>query len=266
MIVLVLAVSALLARGYLKPVPSDPLAALKLDLKLSLDTFWGTSGSQVDAKTTPQGIEMRVAASIPPNTRPRQRGWTHSLVGFVVSRHARLQQPLALIVVDQSNGQPIPQSFSSQSKPRPGGAFSDPAYFEAARGEILQRNAQQQLDSLLGAGRALVLVEVQSGFRSGEAPPPAPGAAEMPTGRSFSGEAGARPRRPSESVPSSSLDSNNVVQFRATLQIVHLEACVVFQRAEQVEQGLQAARTSLEIQPGRGDVLRQVILPALAGE
>lgn len=261
-IVLVLVVSALLARGYLNPVKSDPLAALKLDLKVSLDTFWGNDKSQVEVSKTADMVQIKVGAGVPPNTRPRQRQWTYALVQFVLSRHAAARQGMFLSLVDLSDGQAISPDpdQASESKARSGGAFSDPAYFEAARAEMLQRNAQQQVDSSLGAGVALVLVDVTAGPVS--AAPPVQQA--MPRARArLTGEGGGTSDRARR--PSSTLESANVVQVQRQIDVTRVEACLVLKPGQPIEKGMEAVRSSLGIQPGRGDVLRQVVLPALAG-
>lgn len=258
-IVLVLVVSALLARGYLNPVKSDPLAALKLDLKVSLDTFWGNDTSQVEVSKTADMVQIKVGAGVPPNTRPRQRQWTYSLVQFVLSRHAVARQGMFLSLVDLSNGQSIDADQVSESKARSGGAFSDPTYFEAARAEMLQRNAQQQVDSTLGAGVALVLVDVTAGPVS--AAPPAQ--QSIPSARArLTGESGGTSDRARRS---SALESANVVQVQRQIDVTRVEACLVLKPGQPIEKAMEAARSSLGIQPGRGDVLRQVVLPALAG-
>ncbi|MBT9583909.1 hypothetical protein IV102_11245 [bacterium] len=255
-IVLVLVVSALLARGYLNPVKSDPLAALKLDLKVSLDTFWGNDKSQVEVTQTQTAdmVQVKVAAGVPPNTRPRQRQWTYALVQFVLSRHAAARPGMNLSLVDLSDGQSISPdpNQATESKARAGGAFADPAYFEAARAEILQRNAQQQVDNILGAGGALVLVDVTAG------PVSAAPSAQQAIAEAIPEDRPGRARRPS------ALDSANEVQERRLVDVTRLEACLVFTPGQPIEKGMESARSSLGIQPGRGDVLRQVVLP-LAG-
>lgn len=257
-IVLVVVISALLAKGFLKPAQVDPLSRLGADVKHCLDGFWGHDRSQV--QMTPEPTTLLVDAALPPGTRPRQQGWTHPLVGFIVARHPGVQ--VAQIEVQGVAAKSEAHSMESLEGRR-GSAFSDPAHFEEARSEVLRRNTQLQMDQVLGAGSALVLVDVVSGDLSTVAAPPseveAPSLPRAPHGlapRDNRFEAApSRSRRPS--------DNSKVVNPRAQPQVAQIHARIVFRQADRVAEAMQMARGLLEIQEGRGDTFREFVLPPL---
>ena len=155
-LVAVLIVSALVAR-YRHRAPT-----LQADLETSLDRFWNDSRSEVEI--TPSG-KARIRLRIPAGTRPRQQRWTFPVARWVAARH-----PEAHVsdwsVLDLTGGwelleTPSLDSPSSKDRAQAVPAFQDPNYLEAARSELLQKQGQSQLDHRMGAGRALLLVDVQ---------------------------------------------------------------------------------------------------------
>lgn len=263
-ILVVVVISALLAKGFLKPAQVDPLTRLGGDVKHCLDGFWGHGNSQVQAMGTPAGATLMVDPALPPATRLRQQAWTHPLVLFVASRHSAVQVAQVEIKGVAAKGEAHYGDSNGGRRAHPGSAFSDPAHFEEARSEVLRRNTQLQLDEFLGQGKALVLVDVVAGDPTAnlapplevEAPPSAPEARPGLAPRQNRYEPGpSRSRRPS--------NESKVVNIHAQPQVAQIHARIVLQQADRVSEVLQMARGQLGIQEGRGDTLREFVLPPL---
>lgn len=263
-ILFVVVVSALLAKGFLKPGQADPLSRLGGDIKQSLDGFWGHGQSLVEVTGTPAAANLQVDAALPPATRPLQQAWTLPLVRFIAARHRDIQ----VAELEVKGGAPQDQARSLEApqgrRAYPGSPFSDPAHFEEARSEVLRRNAQLALDQTLGERSALVLVDVVSGDMSTVAPPteveaPPPSTRRAPHGiapRENRFEAApSRSRRPG--------GESKVMPTRAQLDVAQIHARVVFRDGQRVEEAMQLARGHLGIQEGRGDTFREFVLQPL---
>ncbi|MBT9583910.1 hypothetical protein IV102_11250 [bacterium] len=246
-IVGILVISALLAL-YLKPAN----LTLQADLKTSLDRFWGNS--QTRAEVT--GGQVLLSVSIPAGTRQRQKEWTFPVARWVAGRHpeARVQ---VWTVNDSASGQPLlePPSLDSAQKetgamPRPRASFQDPAFFEAARSQLLQRQGQAQLDKQLGEGRALLLVDAISGAVSW--------LPNLHNSADSSLNYGKRARMEGESQYGLRESDSAEQRPRQQPDLSRMEACLVIQSGTDVEAAKRVI--NLELNPKRGDTLRVVSL------
>lgn len=144
-LVLILVVSAILARGFWSSGPS-----LQTDLKASLDLFYGNS--QTEVEVTPAGdarIRVWMTGGIPPG----QKRWVFPLSRFVASRHPG-GQLTSLTVTDATAEEPLREAPTAR------GSLSDPGNAASARRELLTRSAQSDLEKLAGPGKVLALVDV----------------------------------------------------------------------------------------------------------
>ena len=247
-IVGVLVISALLAL-YMKPTN----LTLQADLKTSLDRFWGNSQTQVEVT----GGQVRLSVSIPAGTRQRQKEWTFPVARWVAGRHPEVRVQ-AWTVNDSASGQPLvePPSLDSAEKenravPRQRASFQDPAFFEAARSQLLQRRGQAQLDKQLGEGRALLLVDAISGAVSW--------LPNLQTSTQSRLTYGKRARLDDgESQYSLRARDSAEPRQREQLDVSRMEACLVIQSGTDVEAAKRVI--NLELNPKRGDTLRVVSL------
>lgn len=246
-LVLVLAVSALLASGKLRLPGRDPLQSLGQDIQRTLNAFWVSQDNRVASSGTVEAADLVVTPATPGINRPRQLAWSRPVVEFVIARYPEVKvRRLEVAGVPE-----LAQAKAMPSARRPAG-FQDVTFFEDARSEVLQRNLQLELDARFGKGSCLALVDVlASAGPSASVPSPA---APQPEGLLESREAVRRDR------------SNSFVpRQRARVpvlepQVQRIEARLVVLEAAQVEPAEALARTSLELQDGRGDSLRTLAL------
>ena len=248
-LVLVLAVSALLASGKLKLPGRDPLQSLGQDVQRTLNAFWVNQDSKVATSGTPEAAELVVTPATPGITRPRQLAWSQPVVEFVVARYPEVKVSRLQLVG-------LPQVAQEKVRPaeygrRPTG-FQDASFFEEARSEVLQRNLQLELDAKFGKGSCLALVDVV--------------ATQGPAALSAPGEVSSLESRES-AVPRQRRAQDNSIAPRRQAnpqvlepQVQHLEARLVVLESSQVEPAEALARTSLELQEARGDSLRTLTL------
>jgi hypothetical protein len=250
-LLVVVVICALAARFLLQP----GAMTLQSDLKVSLDRFWGNDKSEVDV--SPAG-DVGVRVWIPSSTRQRQREWTVAVARFIVLRHPQ-EKIQNLSLTDLTTGQPVLESESPESNtkqaesaaPRPPG-FTDPAAFEAARSQLLQRNGQIQLDRQLGAGRALLLVDVTSLAVSWL--PNVPRNLEQ-SSITYGRRAGPKHEARVGLVPRA--ESREAVQ-RRDVSVAKIEACLIIQSEAEADKAKQAI--GLELDEARGDRLRILLL------
>ena len=181
-------------------------------------------------------VQLRVCT--PAGTRQRQQGWTLALARWVATRHpeARLRY---LTVTDARREKPIIENLG-----RPGD-FSDRSYFEMAHSQVLQRRAQRQLDTQLGEGRTLALVDAITQEGASSWLPNVPkSAAESATKYGYVDPPG---------------ENGYVLAF----QVIRIEARVLVQQESGKEKALATAALSLGLNERRGDRLRAVVLAAL---
>lgn len=247
-LVLVLAVSALLASGKLRLPGRDPLQSLGQDIQRTLNAFWVSQDNRVASSGTVEAADLVVTPATPGISRPRQLAWSQPVVEFVIARYPEVK-------VRRLEVTGVPELAQAKARPagrRPSG-FQDVTFFEDARSEVLQRNLQLELDARFGKGSCLALVDVlASAGPSASVPSPA---APRPEGLLESREAVRRDRSSNSIAP----------RQRAQVpvlepQVQRIEARLVVLEAAQVEPAEALARTSLELQDGRGDSLRTLAL------
>ena len=135
---------------------------------------------------------------------------------------------------------PSLDSLSSKDRAQAMPAFQNANYFEAARSELLQKQGQSQLDRKLGAGRALLLVDVQS------------------QAVSWLPNLGNNPQQTYGKRPESESQYAYVPIRRGPhLRVYKIEACLVVSSQTDAESAQKALR--LELDQPRGDRLRIVI-------
>lgn len=269
---LVLVVSALLAKGYLRSPQKGPMLALQQDLKRSLDAFWQTDRCQAEVLGAPAAAEVRVGVWPPSGARPRQRAWSLPLVAFIAARYPEVK-PGALEVRDLTTGQALQNQSLSQSQQDQsreavvgGGGFADPAYFEAAQAELLQRNAQRELDNAYGPGSTLVLVEVwASGGEQASATGPNTNSAAPP----LAAEQKVAERQGAPFVARRRAPHGNTLEAESALapaprpsqpQLARIEAHLILLEQSRVQEASGRVRTALGLVEGRGDTLRALVL------
>ena len=158
-VIMVLVVSASLARNFLRPAPPpepDNLAVLKADLQDALGRY--SDVADFDVGVTPVGpneADVKVNLRVMPADRPIRKQWAPQFVLFVCARHPAVRIK-GLRVTDTQSGQDV-----SELRPPPG-SFESLEYFEQARSEVLRRTGQSQLDSALGANASLLLVDASA--------------------------------------------------------------------------------------------------------
>lgn len=143
--------SALAARGFLKAPAGNPLVMLEADLKQCFRAVWQVE-PQTEVLGAPEAANVRLQAPAP--LRLRKQQWGYPLIDFVARRHPEVKVSRAEVLHQGANVPPLAPAPANRN------AFSDPSYFEAARSELMQRNAQRALGQKYGAGHFLVLVDV----------------------------------------------------------------------------------------------------------
>ena len=171
-IVVIVIVSAVLARTYLHQAPTPdkkpPVAqeidpTLKTDLQDALaqfcysQDFTRKQDFTLDVAPNPGqvgGAEVRLRLALPPAAREARKRWPFAFVRFVAMRHPTTVLT-NLRVTDSTSGADLDES-PVQPQPR---SLESPIYFESARSEVLRRSGQAQLDAIVGPGAALLLVD-----------------------------------------------------------------------------------------------------------
>lgn len=142
-LVLIVAVSALLARGFWRSPD------LQSDLKQALDRLWSSPRNEVEV-TAAGDVRMRLW--IPPGTPEGQKQWTFPLCRWVAGQ----RKLTSLTVTDATAEQPLKEAGLSR------GSLTVPDNALAARRELLQRSLQAALNRLAGPSRILALVDVSA--------------------------------------------------------------------------------------------------------
>lgn len=255
LVVLLLVVSALVARHFLGSSSREG-ARLGSDLKQCVDLLWGTTQSHIEVEGPSTALLVKASVFLPPQAGASMATWNHPFLSFVASRHPAVQVA-SWQLVNMADGQTIPTPDQLlQEKARPGGSFADAEHFESARSEVLRMNGQLQLDQELGAGAALLLVQVTSTpvagpTQSSESVAPqrvAEAAPSLAPGRS---------RRPT-TLP----DENRLEPSPEPFQAAQIEAVLVLKQAESRGRAEELARTGLQTAGGGLEPsLRVLVLP-----
>ena len=249
-LILVLAASALLASGRLRLPGRDPVKLLSQDVQRTVNAFWDHRDCKVSHSGTPQAAELVVTPAIPPNTRPRQLTWVQPLVEFVVARYPEVKVERIEMV-----GLPAVNQAKERAAARRPSGFQDPTFFEDARAEVLQRNLQLELDAKFGKGSCLGLVDVVATTPGPSALVPSQ-AVPRPEAAEFESRESLMKDRSANSVVARRQARPPVYEP----QVARIEARLVVLDSAQVAPAEAVARTSLELQEGRGDTLRTLPL------
>jgi hypothetical protein len=138
------------------PAGEDPQwSALRLDMIDGLERLWNTRGHQVELLPAEGGVNASVQVVIPAGTSERQQQWNQPFLHFVAQRHGTpLLKGLSLPGL---SAEATPSASASMDnsirRPYAGGASVDRHLI------LVRRQAQSWLDSNLGKGNGLALVD-----------------------------------------------------------------------------------------------------------
>ncbi len=139
---------------------SKDWTALRVDMVDALERFWNTRGHQVELLPNEKGVNASAMVVLPQGCSPRQQQWNYPLLRYVAQRNAT--PVLHSLSLTTSLG-PLPET-ASQAETQ--GAVPQQPY--ASGGsidthlELVRRQAQAWLDSVVGSGNALALVDGDS--------------------------------------------------------------------------------------------------------
>lgn len=248
-LVLVAIVCALAAQYLRQGGPNKEWTALRTDMVDALERFWNTRGHQAELLPADKGVHVNVQVVMPADTSARQQQWNFPLLRYVAQRNGTPAMVGLSVATPQG---PLAESGSSSrdaqgAAPRP---YATGGESIETHLELVRRQAQAWLDSAVGAGNALALVD---GTSRQVAQPVTPG-----------GEAHyIRPREAARRRGSES--SNSVVAPQIfTTEYTTVLVLVVNGRAEGVEAKLSRLpelEQALHLNLSGGDSRRVVMLP-----